>query len=223
MMNDISIEQADQMIQKLDYTGEGIISFMNRNEKKMTVNIEYYSHQHTQKEITSKGETSDPFCLILWNLFKQYQTVNSIAIVRPYYTMLWATVGRSIPPLNAYFAEHFSREIACTERTPEPYSDFVKHQTNLLTQTIGKKEIMDSPAVLMRGFGAVVFGASMEETLKNTELLEKNAEIAWKVFNSTTNLAYMDYSELMTFRSLYNGTENLLNKKPETIGDHYQL
>lgn len=211
MQLEAEVMKSAEQLQGVDFTGESIISSMDRNSETMHINFDYYSRNRCYKSYQCKEKIPDSFSRIIWNLYEKYPEVNSIAIVRPFYTMLWASIGQSIPPMNAYHAEHFSGEIVCTEGDPEPFADYAKHETKRVVQAIGNKKVLDNPAVLLRDFGAVVFGRDCAEVVKNVTILEKIAQAAWHISMSMTSLTYMNYSKLMAFHCLYNGEENPLN------------
>ena len=113
MQLEAEVMKSAEQLQGVDFTGESIISSMDRNSETMHINFDYYSRNRCYKSYQCKEKISDSFSRIIWNLYEKYPEVNSIAIVRPFYTMLWASIGQSIPPMNAYHAEHMYQLFLC--------------------------------------------------------------------------------------------------------------
>ena len=108
--------------------------------------------------------------------------------------MLWAQIGRSIPPFGIYHIENFYGEIPCTERNPQPISgDYSEYLKNSIVEAFGNKRIEQVPAILLYGFGAVTFADSVEKAIALARCLKTVAMTAWNQM-ALHKVQYIDYS-----------------------------
>ena len=201
------IEQAGNVLNgTIDSTGYGLISCFDKAAKTMYVNRSYSPEwTGTGKVYTDENEITDLFSRLMWKCYQQYPTVNSIAVFRTEYTMLWAQIGRSIPPFGIYHIENFYGEIPCTERNPQPISgDYSEYLKNSIVEAFGNKRIEQVPAILLYGFGAVTFADSVEKAIALARCLKTVAMTAWNQM-ALHKVQYIDYSVMNYFHARFSG------------------
>ena len=81
MQLEAEVMKSAEQLQGVDFTGESIISSMDRNSETMHINFDYYSRNRCYKSYQCKEKISDSFSRIIWNLYEKYPEVNSIAIL----------------------------------------------------------------------------------------------------------------------------------------------
>ena len=198
-----------------DINGEGLVSCFDRERQRLWVSAEFYAAEKEARCYHSREEIDDPITRLQWDLYMTYPEIDCMAVVRGFYTLLWATLGRAIPPLNAFHAEHFYGEIPCTERDPMPFSDFEAWQLDLIRNTVGHKDLSQVGAVLLRSFGALVVAREPEQLSRRIRLLEQVAHLSWEVMLKEPRFPYLDYTLLNEYHYMRNGGECWMQELPE--------
>jgi len=215
-MSDTSrIEACEKKAVEADIMGEGVISSFDREQSTLYVSADFYAGERQRRIYRSREEISDPISALQWDLYAAYPEIACMAVVRSCYVLLWATLGRAIPPLNAFHAEHFYGEIPCTERDPMPFDDFETRQLELIREAIGHKDVEKVPAILLRSFGALIFADDMQRLCERIDRLEAVARIAWEVMMKEPRCPYLDYTLLNEYHYLRNGGARWMEELPD--------
>ena len=202
MADKINLRDAAIALARNDISNEGLISVFNRESCEMDVSFDYSVHPHQANHYNNAEEISDPFSKLMYSLFQYYPELGCIAIVRSYYVHLWASAGGTVPPVNAFHVEHFYGEIPCTRRHLNYIDDLASVWFEDITTVIGHKDYIERPAVILQGFGGVVFGRTVEETVANAQILETVVRTAWDLTQKKSRPPYFGYSLMEHFRKM---------------------
>ena len=203
---DILAEAAEQ-INSLDIVNEGIISTYDASSGSMRISRDYYEKDGREKNYSSRDNISDPFSLLHYFLYQRISGINCIAIFRSMYTMLWAQTG-DILPHSILHLEHFYGAVPCTGSVHQPDEDklrtYEEYLADDIAKTLGNKTIREVPAILLRNFGAIVWGQNTEEVCRTATILELVAETEWKLKEAQIPMSYLDYDTMNRYHTLYN-------------------
>ena len=220
-MKDTYIRQvldASDKIQDFDVNSRGLISVFDSDNNVMYINGDYYSWSSENRIYKNEREISDLFSLLQWNIYHNISGVKSIVVYRPFYTMLFAQLGKAIPPLGILHIEHFYGVIPCIKSSCEPcmnINDYALLIVERLKYALGNKNYCEIPAVLLENFWAIILADSPEIAIEKARVLELVAKSAWMILQyKGGSTKYIDYAVMNMFYSLYNG---------DTTGCYMQL
>jgi L-ribulose-5-phosphate 4-epimerase len=122
--------------------------------------------------------TDTPAHLVLYAAFPE---IGAVVHTHSTWATAWAQAGRSIPVLGTTHADHFHREVPCTrELTDTQVAGNYEHEIGLLiASTVGSRNPLSVPAVLVHGHGPFVWGIDTVSALENAIVLEEVAKTAF--------------------------------------------
>ena len=118
-------------------------------------------------------------------LYKNWNSIRGIAHGHTTYGTSWAQTGKPIPVLGTTHADYFNKHVPVTNRMKK--KDVInKYEYNTgieILKTLKKEKLKPNkcPGILIRYHGVFSWGASSNEAVKNLELIEFIAMLA---FNS---------------------------------------
>ena len=133
------------------------------------------------KLLSGKSPSSDtPTHLEIYRSFPQ---LGGITHTHSPYATAWAQTGNSIPCLGTTHADYWRGEIPVTRpmTDQEISGDYEKETGKVIVETI-KKVCMDPlecPGILVMCHGPFTWGKTIEEAVKNAEMLEYIAKLSW--------------------------------------------
>ena len=133
------------------------------------------------KLLSGKSPSSDtPTHLEIYRSFPQ---LGGITHTHSPYATAWAQTGNSIPCLGTTHADYWRGEIPVTRpmTDQEISGDYEKETGKVIVETINKMcmEPLECPGILVMCHGPFTWGKTIEEAVKNAEMLEYIAKLSW--------------------------------------------
>ena len=117
-------------------------------------------------------------------LFLAFPNMRAVVHTHSRTAVAFAQAGRGIPCLGTTHADYFRGEIPITRflTADEISRDYEWETGNVIVDRFQDLNPDEIPAVLIRGHGPFVWGASGSKAVENAYALEIVAEMAWKAF-----------------------------------------
>ena len=133
------------------------------------------------KLLSGKSPSSDtPTHLEIYRSFPQ---LGGITHTHSPYATAWAQTGNSIPCLGTTHADYWRGEIPVTRpmTDQEISGDYEKETGKVIVETINKMcmDPLECPGILVMYHGPFTWGKTIEEAVKNAEMLEYIAKLSW--------------------------------------------
>ena len=133
------------------------------------------------KLLSGKSPSSDtPTHLELYRSFPQ---LGGITHTHSPYATAWAQTENSIPCLGTTHADYWRGEIPVTRpmTDQEISGDYEKETGKVIVETINKMcmDPLECPGILVMCHGPFTWGKTIEEAVKNAEMLEYIAKLSW--------------------------------------------
>jgi L-ribulose-5-phosphate 4-epimerase len=133
------------------------------------------------KLLSGKSPSSDtPTHLEIYRSFPQ---LGGITHTHSPYATAWAQTGNSIPCLGTTHADYWRGEIPVTRpmTDQEISGDYEKETGKVIVETINKMcmDPLECPGILVMCHGPFTWGKTIEEAVKNAEILEYIAKLSW--------------------------------------------
>lgn len=122
-------------------------------------------------------------------LYQALPQIQGIVHTHSTFATIWAQMGRDIPVLGTTHADDFYGPIPCspTLSQREIQGDYEKATGTLVLETLSahqKRPLSqvqweETPAILVKQHGPFVWGASPEQAVKKSIVLEEVAKMAW--------------------------------------------
>ena len=133
------------------------------------------------KLLSGKSPSSDtPTHLEIYRSFPQLE---GITHTHSPYATAWAQTGNSIPCLGTTHADYWRGEIPVTRpmTDQEISGDYEKETGKVIVETINKMcmDPLECPGILVMCHGPFTWGKTIEEAVKNAEMLEYIAKLSW--------------------------------------------
>ena len=133
------------------------------------------------KLLSGKSPSSDtPTHLEIYRSFPQ---IGGITHTHSPYATAWAQTGNSIPCLGTTHADYWRGEIPVTRpmTDQEISGDYEKETGKVIVETINKMcmDPLECPGILVMCHGPFTWGKTIEEAVKNAEMLEYIAKLSW--------------------------------------------
>ena len=133
------------------------------------------------KLLSGKSPSSDtPTHLEIYRSFPQ---LGGITHTHSPYATAWAQTGNSIPCLGTTHADYWRGEIPVTRpmTDQEISGDYEKETGKVIVETINKMCMnpLECPGILVMCHGPFTWGKTIEEAVKNAEILEYIAKLSW--------------------------------------------
>ena len=116
-------------------------------------------------------------------LYKQFPNLRGIAHAHPTFLTSWAQTGKSIPNLGTTHSDFSKYSIFVTEQLEESevVDDYELNTGKKIIETLKNRgiSILETPGILSIRHGVFSWGRSIEEALKNAEIIEYLAELCF--------------------------------------------
>ncbi len=115
-------------------------------------------------------------------LYRSFPEIGGIVHTHSPWATSWAQAKRPIPVFGTTHADYFYGDIPCTRqlREDEAASDYELNTGKLIIETIGKRNPMEIPAILVSGHGPFAWGKNTAEAVHNAVVLEEVAKMAFR-------------------------------------------
>lgn len=126
-----------------------------------------------------KPSTDTPTHLVL---YKTYTNVGGVVHTHSDWATTFAQAGMSIQAFGTTHADYFYGDIPCTrDLTDEEISgEYEKETGNVIVETIGDRNPLEIPAILVKNHGPFAWGKDANSAVYNAVVLDKVAEMAYK-------------------------------------------
>lgn len=114
-------------------------------------------------------------------LYRRYPDICGIVHTHSTHATAWAQAGRDIPAFGTTHADYFHGRIPCTRslRHEEVESDYELNTGRVIIETLGEREVLAMPGILVREHAPFAWGKSADDAVHNAVVLEEVARMAW--------------------------------------------
>jgi len=114
-------------------------------------------------------------------LYRAFPHIGAVVHTHSPYATAWAQAGKDIPCLGTTHADYFHGPVPVTRRLreKETESDYEYNTGLVIAETIGERDPLTMPAVLVNSHGPFTWGRSVAAALQNAVILEEVARIAF--------------------------------------------
>jgi len=115
-------------------------------------------------------------------LYRTYPDIGGVVHTHSAWAVTFAQAGLDIPALGTTHADYFFGDIPCTRDLTAQEIDeaYEKNTGNVIVETIGEKDPMAVPSIVVKNHGPFSWGKSSKESVYHAVVLEKVAEMAYK-------------------------------------------
>jgi L-ribulose-5-phosphate 4-epimerase len=133
-----------------------------------------------------KPSSDTPTHLIL---YKSYPTLGGVVHTHSTWAVTFAQAGMPIPAFGTTHADYFYGDIPCTrELTGKEIEEAYEQNTGkVIVETIGDKDPTAIPGILVKNHGPFAWGKTPADSVYNTVVLDKVAELAYKTLTLNPN------------------------------------
>ncbi|WP_394873026.1 L-ribulose-5-phosphate 4-epimerase [Clostridium butyricum] len=126
-----------------------------------------------------KPSTDTPTHLVLYNT---YPNIGGVVHTHSEWATTFAQAGISIPAFGTTHADYFYGDIPCTRDLTENEINgkYEKETGNVIIETIGEKNPLEIPAIIVKNHGPFTWGKDPDNAVYNAVVLDKVAEMAYK-------------------------------------------
>jgi len=113
-------------------------------------------------------------------LYRTFSEIGGIVHSHSLYATAWAQAGREIPTFGTTHADHFYGTVPCTRemKQGEIENDYEKNTGCVIVERFKDMDPLHMPAVLVAGHAPFTWGATLEEAVTNSLVLERVARMA---------------------------------------------
>jgi L-ribulose-5-phosphate 4-epimerase len=113
-------------------------------------------------------------------LYRSFGTIGGIVHTHSLYATAWAQAKQDIPALGTTHADHFHGPVRCTRplRPTEIKGEYEHNTGRVIVECVGRRDPLDSAAVLVASHGPFAWGATPREAVENADVLEQIARMA---------------------------------------------
>ena len=133
------------------------------------------------KLLSGKSPSSDTPTHL--EIYRSFPELGGITHTHSPYATAWAQTGNSIPCLGTTHADYWRGEIPVTRpmTDQEISGDYEKETGKVIVETINKMcmDPLECPGILVMCHGPFTWGKTIEEAVKNAEILEYIAKLSW--------------------------------------------
>jgi len=132
----------------------------------------------TQVEGSLRPSSDTPTHLALYQKFPE---LGGIVHTHSTHATAWAQAGREIPPFGTTHADYFYGAIPCSRflTRDEVEKDYEHNTGKVIIETIGKREVLAMPGILLSGHAPFAWGKNPDDAVHNAVVLEEVARMAW--------------------------------------------
>lgn len=113
-------------------------------------------------------------------LYKAYPSLAGVVHTHSTWAVTFAQAGMAIPALGTTHADYFYGDIPCTrDLTAEEINlDYERNTGLVIIETIGDKDPMEVPGIVVKNHGPFAWGTSPANAVYNAVVMDKVAEMA---------------------------------------------
>lgn len=113
-------------------------------------------------------------------LYKAYPELAGVVHTHSTWAVSFAQAGIAIPALGTTHADYFYGEIPCTRdlTVEEINENYEKNTGKVIIETIGDKDPMEVPGIVVKNHGPFAWGTSPANAVYNSVVMDKVAEMA---------------------------------------------
>ena len=113
-------------------------------------------------------------------LYNRFQEIGGVVHTHSTWAVTFAQAGMAIPALGTTHADYFYGEIPCTRdlTAAEINMDYEKNTGVVIVETIGDRDAMEVPGIVVKNHGPFAWGTSPANAVYNAVVLDKVAEMA---------------------------------------------
>ncbi|NLO09901.1 MAG: L-ribulose-5-phosphate 4-epimerase [Clostridiales bacterium] len=136
-------------------------------------------------------------------LYKKYPEIGGVVHTHSTWAVAFAQAGMDIPAFGTTHADYFFGDILCTRELSEAEitNDYELNTGKVIIETIGDKDPMEVPAIVVKNHGPFTWGKTAAESVYNAVVLEKVAEMAYKTM--TLNSEVKPVSQFLLNKHYY--------------------
>lgn len=125
-----------------------------------------------------KPSTDTPTHLVMYNT---YPNIGGVVHTHSEWATIFAQAGMDIPAFGTTHADYFYGDIPCTrDLTDEEISgEYEKETGNVIVETIGDKDPLEIPAIVVKNHAPFTWGKDPENAVYNAVVLDKVAQMAY--------------------------------------------
>ena len=114
-------------------------------------------------------------------LYRRYPDIGGVVHTHSTHATAWAQAGREIPAFGTTHADYFHGRIPCTRSLlhEEVESDYELNTGRVIIETLGEREVLAMPGILVREHAPFAWGKSADDAVHNAVVLEEVARMAW--------------------------------------------
>ncbi|GLC29229.1 L-ribulose-5-phosphate 4-epimerase [Clostridium omnivorum] len=118
-------------------------------------------------------------------LYKKYQEIGGVVHTHSRYATSFAQCRKQITAFGTTHADYFYGDIPCTRALTkdEVEKEYEKNTGKVIIETLGDKDVMKVPAILVSNHGPFIWGLDSISAVMNAAYLEESARMA---FNTLT-------------------------------------
>lgn len=124
-------------------------------------------------------------------LYREYKEIKSVAHTHSPWATMWAQAGLDVPVYGTTHADTFYGDIPCARfLTKEEIDEAYEKETgNVIIETFKERDmnIMDIPAILLKGHGPFTWGKSPDEAVMNSVVLEEVCKMNFNTIQLNPN------------------------------------
>jgi L-ribulose-5-phosphate 4-epimerase len=115
-------------------------------------------------------------------LYKAYPSMGGVVHTHSTWAVTFAQAGMDIPALGTTHADYFYGDILCTRELSEEEinNDYESNTGKVIVETIGDKDPMAIPGILVKNHGPFAWGKTPAGSVYNAVVMDKVAEMAYK-------------------------------------------
>ena len=137
-------------------------------------------------------------------LYKAYPDLAGVVHTHSTWAVTFAQAGMAIPAMGTTHADYFYGDIPCTRdlTAEEINSDYEKNTGVVIVETIGDKDPMEVPGIVVKNHGPFAWGKDAHEAVHNAVVLEEVAKMASRceLINPQVKPAPQDLQDKHYFR-----------------------
>lgn len=115
-------------------------------------------------------------------LYRAYPAIGGVVHTHSTWAVTFAQAGMDIPALGTTHADYFYGDIPCTRELSkeEIGRDYEVNTGKVIVETIGNKDPMAVPGILVKNHGPFAWGKTPAGSVYNAVVMDKVAEMAYK-------------------------------------------